>query len=174
MPWKRDVLKRALVNNYQRTGKISIDLCGGVAELMGLKSQLINIPAVAISKLPTPILLPWLDSFAIIYFATEQELVFAIPEQGITRKKPADFVEAWGDSGQVLLLQPTKETPKKRFGLSWFLPAIKKHKPEDNSALLEWVNNQPLDSPVTCLGDGHDGVWKIRARVHMHPFFPFP
>jgi len=128
MPWKRDVLKRALVNNYQRTGKISIELCGGVAELMGLKSQLVNIPAVAISKLPTPILLPWLDSFAIIYFATEQELVFAIPEQGITRKKPADFVEAWGDEGQVLLLQPTKETPKKRFGLSWFLPAIKKHK----------------------------------------------
>jgi HlyB family type I secretion system ABC transporter len=128
MPWKRDVLKRALVNNYQRTGKISIELCGGVAELMGLKSQLVNIPAVAISKLPTPILLPWLDSFAIIYFATEQELVFAIPEQGITRKKPADFVEAWGEEGQVLLLQPTKETPKKRFGLSWFLPAIKKHK----------------------------------------------
>ncbi|MCV3217120.1 peptidase domain-containing ABC transporter [Plectonema radiosum NIES-515] len=128
MPWKRDVLKRALVNNYQRTGKISIELCGGVAELMGLKSQLVNIPSFAISKLPTPILLPWLDSFAIIYFATEQELVFAIPEQGITRKKPADFVEAWGESGQVLLLQPTKETPKKRFGLSWFLPAIKKHK----------------------------------------------
>lgn len=128
MPWKRDVLKRALVNNYQRTGKISIELCGGVAELMGLKSQLVNIPSFAISKLPTPILLPWLDSFAIIYFATEQELVFAIPEQGITRKKPADFVEAWGESGQVLLLQPTKETPKKQFGLSWFLPAIKKHK----------------------------------------------
>ncbi len=35
---------------------------------------------------------------------------------------------------------------------------------QDNSALVEWVNNQPLDSPVTCLGDGHDGVWKIRAR----------
>jgi ABC-type bacteriocin/lantibiotic exporter with double-glycine peptidase domain len=26
------------------------------------------------------------------------------------------------------LLQPTKETPQKRFGLSWFLPAIKKHR----------------------------------------------
>ncbi|MCC5640293.1 peptidase domain-containing ABC transporter [Nostoc sp. CHAB 5844] len=128
MPWKRDVLRRALVNNYQRTGKISIELCGGVAELLGLKSQLVNIPAVAISKLPTPVMLPWQDSFAILYQASEKELILAIPEQGITRKKPVDFIETWGESGQVILLQATSQTPKKRFSLSWFLPAIKKHK----------------------------------------------
>ncbi|MBD0301688.1 MAG: cyclic nucleotide-binding domain-containing protein, partial [Tolypothrix sp. T3-bin4] len=128
MPWKRDVLRRTLVNNYQRTGGVSIQLCGVVAELMGLKSQLVNVAAISISKLPTPVLIPWLSSFAILYKASEQELVIAIPEQGITRKKTADFVEAWGEEGQVLILQPTKETPKKRFGLSWFLPAIKKHR----------------------------------------------
>lgn len=133
MPWKRAVLRRALVNNYQRTGNISIELCGGVAELMGLKSQLVNIPTVTISQLPTPILLPWQDSFALLYKANEKELIFAIPEQGIVRQKPADLVETWGESGQVLLLQPTKETPTKRFGLSWFLPAIKRHR----QALIE-------------------------------------
>jgi hypothetical protein len=36
---------------------------------------------------------------------------------------------------------------------------------QDNSALVEWINNQPLDSPVTCLGDGHDGVWKIISEI---------
>ncbi|MEJ1934269.1 cyclic nucleotide-binding domain-containing protein, partial [Nostoc sp. NIES-2111] len=128
MPWKRDVLHRALANNYQRTGKISIESCGGIAELLGLKSQLVNIPAVAISKLPTPVLLPWLEGFAVLYAASEKELVLAIPEQGIIRKKPADFIETWGEEGQVLLLQATPETPKKRFDLSWFLPAIKKHR----------------------------------------------
>ncbi|QLE59590.1 peptidase domain-containing ABC transporter [Nostoc sp. TCL26-01] len=128
MPWKKDVLKRALVSNYQRTGKISIELCGAVAELMGLQSQLVEVPAVAVFQLPTPVLLPWQDSFAIIYKTTEKELTLAIPEQGIVRKKPADFIETWGESGQVLLLQHTSETPQKRFNLSWFLPAIKKHK----------------------------------------------
>lgn len=128
MPFRRDVLRRALVNNFQRTGSISIQLCGALAELMGLTSQLVNVPAVAISKLPTPVLIPWQDSYAILYKATEKELVLAIPEQGIVRKKPADFAETWGEEGQVLLLQPTKETPQKRFGLSWFLPAIKKHR----------------------------------------------
>jgi len=31
---------------------------------------------------------------------------------------------------------------------------------QDNDALIEWVNHQ-LASPITCLGDGHDGVWNI-------------
>jgi HlyB family type I secretion system ABC transporter len=128
MPFKKDVLKRTLVNNYQRTGSISIELCGAVAELMGLKAQLVEIPADAISKLPTPILVPWQETFAIIYKVTEKELVIAVPELGIVRRKPIDFIETWGESGQVLLLQSTPETPKKRFSLSWFVPAIKKHK----------------------------------------------
>lgn len=128
MPFRRDVLRRALVSNFQRTGSTSIQLCGALTELMGLTSQLVNVPAVAISKLPTPVLIPWQDSYVILYKATEKELVLAIPEQGIVRKKPADFAETWGEEGQVLLLQPTKETPQKRFGLSWFLPAIKKHR----------------------------------------------
>jgi HlyB family type I secretion system ABC transporter len=127
-PWKRDVIKRTLDSNFQRTGKISIDLCGAVAELMGFKAQRVEVPAIAVSKLPTPVLLPWQDSFAILYHATEKELVLAIPEQGIVRKKPAAFIDIWGEDGQVLLLQTTPETPKNRFNLSWFLPAIKKHK----------------------------------------------
>jgi HlyB family type I secretion system ABC transporter len=128
MPFKKDVLKRTLINNNQRTGNISIELCGAVAELMGLKAQLIEVPNYAISKLPTPILLPWSDSFAIVYKANHKELIIAIPSRGIVHKKTADFIETWGESGQVLLLQSTPETPKKRFGLSWFIPAIKKHK----------------------------------------------
>jgi hypothetical protein len=128
IPWKRDVLKRALENNYKRTGSISIEVCGAVAELMGLKAQLVEVPAVAVSKLPTPILLSWQDTYAILYHASEKELTLAIPEIGIVRKKPEAFIEVWGEEGQVLLVQATPETPKKRFDLSWFLPAIKKHK----------------------------------------------
>ncbi|MGB3760502.1 MAG: peptidase domain-containing ABC transporter [Rivularia sp. (in: cyanobacteria)] len=128
MPWKRDVLKRALSNSYKRTGGISIQLCGAVSELMGLSSQLVQVPAGAIAKLPTPVMLPWQDSFAILYKASSKELILAIPEQGIRHINPTTFAETWGEEGQVLLLQQTSETPQKRFGLSWFLPAIKKYK----------------------------------------------
>ena len=28
-----------------------------------------------------------------------------------------------------------------------------------------WVNAQPFDNPLTCLGDGHDGVWNIVQQI---------
>jgi hypothetical protein len=36
---------------------------------------------------------------------------------------------------------------------------------QDNQALLKWVNQQPLAQIVTCLGDGHDGVWNIVQQI---------
>lgn len=32
---------------------------------------------------------------------------------------------------------------------------------QDNEALVNYVNSQPLNSLLTCLGDGHDGIWNI-------------
>lgn len=124
MPFRRDVLRRALINQKQRSGTVSLQFCGAITELMGLTAQLAIVPASAISRLQTPVMLQWQDSFAILYKATDTELVLAIPEQGIQRKKTALFAELWGEEGEVLLLQPTKDTPKQRFGLSWFLPSI--------------------------------------------------
>lgn len=36
---------------------------------------------------------------------------------------------------------------------------------QQNDELLEWVNRQPLATPLTCLGDGHDGVWNLVAQM---------
>ena len=36
---------------------------------------------------------------------------------------------------------------------------------QENESLLQWVNAQPLSTPLTCLGDGHDGIWNIFAQV---------
>jgi hypothetical protein len=32
---------------------------------------------------------------------------------------------------------------------------------QENEQFVEWVNQQPLSTPVTCLGDGHDGIWNL-------------
>lgn len=128
IPFRKEVLRRALVNSLERHGSISLQLCGAVAELMSVKAQLVDIPANAIARLPTPAIIPWLDSFALLYKASSTELVLAIPETGIHRLKVATFIESWGESGQVLLLQPTAEKPTERFGLSWFLPSLYRYR----------------------------------------------
>lgn len=124
MPFRRDVMRRALVNQERRSGSISLQFCGAIAELMGLSAQLATVPAEAITRLQTPVMLPWEDSFALLYKASEKELVLAIPGQGIRRWKPAALMNAWGEEGEVLLLQPTKDTPQQKFGLSWFIPSV--------------------------------------------------
>jgi len=36
---------------------------------------------------------------------------------------------------------------------------------QDNDSLVKWVNQQPLALPLTCLGDGHDGIWNIYGKI---------
>jgi hypothetical protein len=36
---------------------------------------------------------------------------------------------------------------------------------QNNARLIDWVNQQPRLHPLTCLGDGHDGVWNIIAQI---------
>lgn len=128
MPFRKEVIKRVLKEQLERTPTLSLPLCGAVSELMGLNPQLINIPAQAITRLEGPCLITWQDSLAIIYELNETELLIAVPELGLRRYKPEDFISSWGESGEVLLLKKTKETPQERFGLSWFLPALQKYK----------------------------------------------
>lgn len=124
MPFRRDIIRRVITTQDARSGNLSLMHCGAIAELMGLSAQLVNVPSIAVSRLQTPVLLSWQDSFAILYESSERELVLAVPESGIKRIKPSRFIEAWGDEGQALLLKTTKSTPKERFGLNWFIPSI--------------------------------------------------
>ncbi|HEY9618326.1 MAG TPA: peptidase domain-containing ABC transporter [Microcoleaceae cyanobacterium] len=128
VPFRRDTVRRVVANQLERVGSLSLPFCGAVAELLGLTTQLVRVPAVAVSRLQTPALINWQDTFAVLYHASAQEIVIAVPEIGLIRKKPANFVEAWGEEGEVVLLRTSKHTPKKRFGLSWFAPSLVRYR----------------------------------------------
>lgn len=36
---------------------------------------------------------------------------------------------------------------------------------QDNARVIDWVNAQPLAVVLTCLGDGHDGIWNIISQL---------
>jgi HlyB family type I secretion system ABC transporter len=127
VPFRPDVVRRLLKNQISSTGSIPLQLCGAIAEVLGINSQLIKIPTTAISKLPTPLMIPWQDNFAIVYQITPSEITVGIPESGIRCFSPAAFTEIWGDTGEVLLLQRRHNTSRQKFGLKWFIPAIRKH-----------------------------------------------
>ena len=37
---------------------------------------------------------------------------------------------------------------------------------QENQALIDYVNDQPLAELLTCLGDGHDGIWNIIGQLN--------
>jgi ATP-binding cassette subfamily B protein len=142
-PFRRDMVRKVLINQRDRLStaaanpdsdaeqtpkQFSLQFCGAVAELMGLSSQLVKVPATAVCRLQTPALTRWQDGFAVLYKLTEHEVVLAVPEVGIVRQKPTVFLKTWGSEGEVLLLKTTQNTPQKRFGLRWFLPSIKRYR----------------------------------------------
>jgi ATP-binding cassette, subfamily B, bacterial HlyB/CyaB len=124
VPFRREVVRRVLGQQLERSGDIPLPVCGAVAELMGLNAQLVTVPATAVSRLQAPALVRWKDHLAVLFQISERELVLGIPHQGIVRCKPAEFMQFWGEEGQVLLLKTTPQTPQQRFSLSWFWPSL--------------------------------------------------
>jgi len=129
MAFRREVMRRVLDKQVSGKTVASLQLCASLSELMGLSAQLVTVPTAAVSRLQTPALIHWQGSLALVYEVGDREVVLAVPEIGIQRHPLPDFLHTWGgleNMGQVLLLQPTKETPQQRFGVSWFLPYIAK------------------------------------------------
>ncbi len=128
MPFRKEVIQRILRDQMRRTGTLSLHLCGAVGELMGLTAQLIQITPKVFTRLKTPALVRWEDRLAILYEIGPNQVVIGVPEKGLLRRKPDEFLETWDDEGQVLLLEPTKETPQQKFGLSWFVPVVSRYR----------------------------------------------
>ncbi|MEH1936792.1 MAG: peptidase domain-containing ABC transporter [Nostoc sp.] len=135
MPFRREVVRRILTEQVKRQGTISFQVTAYLAELIGLKAQLIELPVASVTRIPTPALIRYGDSFAVLYAADANTIVVGVPSEGIVRCKPAEFVEQldvdptnFPPQVRVLLLSPTKETPQERFSLRWFLPYLSRYR----------------------------------------------
>lgn len=128
MPFRRDIIRRILTNQRDRLGQLSLPLAGKVAEFMGLRTQMTKVPISAVGRVPTPALISWQEGYAVLYETSAKTRVLAIPEQGIIQQSALEFEETWGNEGEILLIEKTRETPQERFGLSWFLPSLKKYR----------------------------------------------
>lgn len=99
---------------------------------------------------------------------TQQRLVhrqqFELPQA------PQTIEELSADGGKIRVRTPVGEECR------WFdYKAVRLHEFaigacfRDNQRLIDWVHQQPLNSPLTCLGDGHDGVWNLIELMAPDP-----
>ncbi|BAY11358.1 peptidase domain-containing ABC transporter [Calothrix sp. NIES-2098] len=135
IPFRREVVRRILTEQMRKQGTLSFQLCAYLSELIGLKANLVDIPATSITRIPTPALIRYGDSFAVLYAADANTVVVGVPSQGIVRCKPAELVArlevdeaSMPPQVRVLLVSTTNETPQERFGLRWFIPYLSRHR----------------------------------------------
>ena len=127
--FRRDAIRKVLNQQLKNTGEISLHACGGIVQMMGMQAQLGTVPPGAIGRLPAPAMIRWQQSFALLYSITEKEVVLAVPEEGILRKRPEEIGEVWGNEPQqVLLVNATVGTKREQFSFWWFIPSLAKHK----------------------------------------------
>lgn len=96
---------------------------------------------------------------------TQQRLVQRQPFEPPQVSEPVG--EASLDGGTVRLIVVPGQQPSWKQYKAVHLAPMKIHAAwlEDNPALIEWLNEQPLAATLTCLGDGHDGIWNLFAQV---------
>ena len=128
VPFRKEVIRRVLSDQFKRSESLSLPVAGAVAELLGLKAQLTKMPIKSIGRINPPALIRWGEDLAILYESNDREVILGIPGEGVVTKSMAEFQEVWGDGGQLLLLEATKETPQQRFGIQWFLPYIQRYR----------------------------------------------
>lgn len=73
----------------------------------------------------------------------------------------ADITELSADGGKARLLTPLGEKSEWKDYKAIVSEAGIVASFARTDIIIDWVNQQPLAKPVTCLGDGHDGVWNI-------------
>ncbi|MEH1875184.1 peptidase domain-containing ABC transporter [Nostoc sp.] len=135
MPFRREVVRRILTEQVKRQGVISFQVTAYLAELIGLKAQLLELPIASVTRIPTPALIRYGDNFAVLYEVDANTAVVGVPSKGIVRCKPAQLVEQlevdptdFPPKVRVLLLTATSQTPQERFSLRWFLPYLSRHR----------------------------------------------
>jgi ATP-binding cassette subfamily B protein len=128
LPYRRDSVEKILRDTLRRGQAPDLQLCGQIAAMLGLLVSGARVPAGAATRLITPCLVAWKGSFAIVSASNAAGLTLAAPAQGWVRLNPAQITEEWPEGLEVLLLERSTATPERKFGPSWFWPALKRYR----------------------------------------------
>lgn len=133
LPFRKDVLTRILEDQIQRdtTGAgIGLLQLAAIADLMGLRASQLSVNDAQIPRLQLPALVMG-GSGPVVIWASDMagQVLISDPASG-QGPLAISALEGRDEEGNlpVLCIERSHKTPKKRFGLAWFLPALKQHK----------------------------------------------
>jgi HlyB family type I secretion system ABC transporter len=133
IPFRRDSVRKVIAHHFEQTGGVSLQFCGAVADFLGLQGQLATIPIADLQRIQVPALIKWQDGLGVICAVANNSITIALPDSGLIKRSPQEVLLNQGTKNDpsvpnpsipILLIQPTRATPQKKFGLSWFWPSL--------------------------------------------------
>ncbi|MBM5800510.1 MAG: ATP-binding cassette domain-containing protein [Cyanobacteria bacterium K_DeepCast_35m_m2_023] len=128
LPFRKDSVEKILRDALRGNKAPSMELCGGLASMLGLQAYAARIPAHLATRLQTPALIPWQGSFALVKQSSSRGLVLASPRDGWVTIESEALAETFPEGLEVLLVDRSSASPDQKFGISWFWPALKRYR----------------------------------------------
>jgi ATP-binding cassette subfamily B protein len=128
LPFRRDAVEKMLREKMAQGQRPNLQLCAQISSMLGLLVSGARVRGEAVTRLLTPALVPWKDSFAILVSSHGGGWTLASPREGWVRLTPAEIQATYPEGLELLLLERSTTTPEQRFGPSWFWPALKRYR----------------------------------------------
>ena len=128
LPFRRDSIEKVLREMTRRGQAPTLRLCGQIAAGLGLHVSGAKVSAAMGTRLQSPTLIPWGESFALVARSNQSGLVLASPRDGLVILEPDQLSETFPEGIDVLLLERSNATLNQTFGPSWFWPALRRYR----------------------------------------------
>ena len=127
VPFRRDVIERAATDNLRGRSNTSLELIGSLSTVMGFTGTLTDLPEGQLGRAPFPAIAWVMDQPSIIHDISSKGVKAVVPEYG---RVILPLSELLGDQAgaRLLLLQPGRDSQRRKLGLSWFFPQIRKYR----------------------------------------------
>lgn len=128
VPFRYDLLKKALEGQFRRDKTLSLELIGALTEGLGLKTQLGSVNKNYISSIECPALMMHEGTPIVLFETKPDKIVYADPRNGLKETRTEEFKYELPDEIKFALPRRITSTPTSRFGWSWFTPLLRKYR----------------------------------------------
>ena len=126
MPFRRDVMERITSEKLQGRAP-SMHSLGELLATMTFRVSLVDIPIQQLARAATPCLAFVRGQPAVIYKVANSEVLAVLPEYGRVRFPIAELGSN-KEAIRLLLVSPGPDSQRRKLGLSWFLPQLRKYR----------------------------------------------
>ena len=94
LPYRVDSIEKILRDTIKRGKKPTIHLLGGITSSMGLHSSTAKVAPRMADRLPSPSIISWKESFAVVKESHSNKLELVSPVEGLIKLNSHQFEES--------------------------------------------------------------------------------